>query len=175
MDDKHQSSAPATWDDLPIAQNTEEYKQHMKLAAEESLRVFNIEKKEKKEKKDEKDNDDIGLLVIKEGPSGSDDGPAEQTPQQKGLYVEYLEEEIQRLQEKLKEVYLAVDSLQALNPGAHQQAFGHISTQFMQQNFPDYCPTGFDMSGWDPSEDNWGAVSSLNNSEDEDNTSDKES
>lgn len=155
MDDKHQP--PATWDDLPIAQNTEEYKQHMKLAAEESLRVFNIEEKTKREKSDP----DEDVVVIKEGPSGSDDG-GEQTSQQKGLYVEYLEDEVQRLQEKLKEVYLAVDSLQALNPGAHQQAFGHISTRFMQQNFPDYSPTGFDMTGWDPSEDNWRAVSPIN-------------
>jgi hypothetical protein len=53
----------------------------------------------------------------------------------KRLYVEYLEGEVQRLQEKLKELYLSIDEFQSAEPKRFQKYFPPFSSYRMNENF----------------------------------------
>jgi len=159
---EHKPSAPplpASWEDLTGRQSELEYQEQLRQAMEESRRIFET-KKDQDDVKDVSRCENKNLepvsepnekkkVVIKEGHTVMDVGDPNIRVLQskKGMYVEYLEEELERLREKLKEVYLAVDTLQMKSPQLHQEVFAHISTQFMQ-GLPDYSPTGFSFDEW---------------------------
>ena len=121
-------------------QSEEQYEQQLRQAMAESMKIFKEGKDdgEVSETSDKKTKTGK-VVVIKEGHTViPDDVRQERQEKRKGLYVEYLEEELDRLRDKLKEVYLAVDELQTKNSILHDELFGHISTNFMRHSFPDY-------------------------------------